>query len=144
MADGVVRRTITCEIADGPVEKVHSGHVWLNQIAPGEQTKAPSVDKPLTDIPDTDFSNNNDQPLPEEESNSMGQHKTQHYYLQQFVNCIHPMLDALLSCEALDQKPDCSHCERGNIARWQCQDCTSPRLMCQGCMQINDMGNPLH
>ena len=61
--------------------------------------------------------------------------QTHHYYLQQFVDSAHPMLKALLSCEALPSGSMCRQCAAGYAARWRCKDCTGATLMCRCCMQ---------
>ena len=78
------------------------------------------------------------------ETNRYGLAQIQQYYLQEFVDRVHPMLEALLSCEALPASLSCVQCATGSAARCRCKDCTMPRLMCRCCMQETHRDNPLH
>ena len=60
------------------------------------------------------------------ETNHHGLAQTQQYYLQEFVDRVHPMLEALLSREALPASLSCVRCAAGSAARWRCKDCTTP------------------
>jgi len=140
-ADGVVGRTIIRQTESGLVEEVYSRHVWLNELTPEVAPKEP-VPK-ITDV--HEFNDNyNNQPDLQEEPDTTGPPKTQHYYLQEFVTRVHPLLDALLSREALPAETRCSHCQGRNMARWRCRDCCSPRMLCRGCMRVTHMDNPIH
>ena len=70
--------------------------------------------------------------------------KTQSDYIQEFVDRIHPMLNALLAREVRSTNPVCSCCPVGNIAAWRCRDCTAARLLCRACIRNLHMDCPTH
>jgi hypothetical protein len=77
-----------------------------------------------------------------ENTGTPGRGRTQSHYIQQFVN--HPMLKALLSCEALPINRLCGCCNNNQIAIWHCRDCTVARVLCRGCISQRDMDCPTH
>src|SRR5271155_1861245 len=109
-AEGFLIWTTICDTDHGPLEEVTKHPIWKNRTQPGKDC-----------IPDVPSSQDAAEPNPEYEI--FPDHepvRTQHYYLQEFVNQIHPMLNALLSREVL------------------------PTLVCRRCMQETHMDNPLH
>ena len=65
-------------------------------------------------------------------------------YIEEFVGNIDHFLAALLSWEAMPDDPKCSHCTKGSIAVWRCQDCSLAEPLCRQCMRRIHRQNPLH
>ena len=70
--------------------------------------------------------------------------KTQSDYIQEFVDWIHPMLNALLSHKVRLTNPICGCCPVGNIAAWCCRDCTAAWILCHTCIRNLHMDCPTH
>lgn len=145
-ADGIMVLPNVVETAQGPLQIDHKEPVWLNKCAAGAVLASESG--PVA----TSTSVENEPAGPHiddyadlhEEAPSPRNRKTQQYYLEQFVQRVHPMLDALLSREAVTHDGECPNCESGQVSRWRCKDCTSSRLLCRGCMRHTHRDNPLH
>jgi CxC2 like cysteine cluster associated with KDZ transposases len=71
--------------------------------------------------------------------------QTQADYLQQYVERIDELLEALLSKEAMPANAGlCRHCDISAIAIWRCRDCIVGTPMCRACMRNSHKENPLH
>jgi KDZ transposase family protein len=70
--------------------------------------------------------------------------QTQKDYIQQYVDRMDDILEALLTKEALPEGTgECRHC-KNSLAVWRCKDCLLPTPMCHRCMRLFHMENPLH
>ena len=147
-ADAIILDSVIRETEHGPVEESIEIPVWTNRPVPNTTTQ----DVQPTKTPDV-------QPLGENHWDADGPQDdggpgktrysgTQQYYLQEFVDRVHPMLEALLSREALPASLTCARCAAGSAAgsaaTWRCKDCTTPSLMCRCCMRQSHRDNPLH
>ncbi|KAF9553697.1 hypothetical protein CPC08DRAFT_727731 [Agrocybe pediades] len=66
-------------------------------------------------------------------------------YVQQFVDNVGELLQALLNREALPAGiRNCSSCDGGVLAAWRCRDCTMPQILCRRCIRHSHRSNPLH
>ena len=142
-ADGIITRTVIRHTDEGPVKEVSSRYVWLKE----DDTKTPIV---AEDPPDAEPHPDPDAYLPDtgwndvpDISNTARPARTQHYYLQQFVDRVHPMLTALMARE-IPEEQICHHCPDRRIARWRCRDCSLPSILCRQCMRHTHMADPLH
>ena len=71
--------------------------------------------------------------------------QTQKDYLQQYVEQIDNLLEALLSWQAMQEGSSiCHHCDQNMRATWQCKNCMLAMLLCQHCMHVSHRENPLH
>jgi hypothetical protein len=161
-ADAIILDSVICETEHGPVEETIEIPVWTNRpvlntttkdVQPKAKTKTPEVHQieQSHQPPEMDWEQDADGPQDEggpgttrysgvskiimhTETNCCGLAQTQQYYLQEFVDRVHPMLEALLSREALPASMSCVRCAAGSAtnsaARWRCKDCTTPSLMC--------------
>ena len=62
----------------------------------------------------------------------------------EFVENIDHFLAALLSREVMLHDSKCSHCSKGSLAVWRCQDCSLAEPLCRQCMRRIHQQNPLH
>jgi hypothetical protein len=62
--------------------------------------------------------------------------------LEEFARRIDGFMDAMLAREALPYR-NCSHCTE-RLARWRCQDCSLPTMLCRLCMRSAHQHDPLH
>src|SRR5271168_4760469 len=145
-AEGFLITNAVRDTDHGPMEEVTRHPIWKNTTQ--HEDTMPDIhsawnpdEQEYNSVPDAGEYNNL-------ADNQHGRaQKTQHYYLQEFVGRIHPLLKALLSHEALPSQQaqaTCSRCAEGQYARWQCKDCTSSRIMCRRCMRETHMDNPFH
>lgn len=145
-AEGFLITNAVRDTDHGPMEEVTRHPIWKNTTQHEDtMPDIPSAWNPdeqeYNSVPDAGEYNNL-------ADNQHGRaQKTQHYYLQEFVGRIHPLLKALLSHEAPPSRQaqaTCSRCAEGQYARWRCKDCTSSRIMCRRCMRETHMDNPFH
>jgi CxC2 like cysteine cluster associated with KDZ transposases len=137
-ADGYIGRIVTEQTHQGLVDTVEREPVWLNQALDETST----ADAP-PDLPDVMPFEENIYPGPHDEILTSTNRKTQQYYLQEFINRVDSMLNALLSREAIPRLEGCMRCKDA-IPRWRCRDCTVQELLCRGCMRETHRVNPLH
>jgi CxC2 like cysteine cluster associated with KDZ transposases len=146
-ADAIFITSSMVETDRGPEEVLERRPMWLNspEPAPGAETATLSATEE-TELVVPDMNTNEDSSYADHtaEIPTPGNRRTQQDYLQQFVERVHPMLDALLSRQAAGLETRCPNCESGQVPRWRCRDCTSPRLLCRGCMRLTHRDNPLH
>lgn len=143
-AEGFLITKTVRDTDDGPIEDVTRHPIW-KKTTESEEKSTP--DPPFTqDANELEYNGLPDDPQYNDlvDRERVQAQKTQHYYLQEFVNRIHPLMHALLSREALPNRSTCSRCANGQCARWRCKDCTSARLMCRRCMRETHMDDPLH
>ena len=145
-ADAVLIRSKIVDSEKGEVERTWEEPVWTNR----------KVDKPS--VSSNTLSGNSKGPTsdgnpPEMDGNYSPFHdphpdldepraRTQNDYIEEFVDRIHPMLNALLSREAIPRKTICERCTK--IGKWRCRDCSLGRVLCRGCMRDQHMHSPLH
>ena len=71
--------------------------------------------------------------------------QTQKDYIIQFVHRVHPLLEALLSREALPAEDSrCHNCPDKNWAVWRCADCVLVQVMCRSCIRAAHTTDPFH
>ena len=71
--------------------------------------------------------------------------QTQKDYLQQYVEQIDNLLEALLSQQAmLEGSSICHHCDQDMRATWQCKDCMLATPLCWHCMHVSHRENPFY
>jgi hypothetical protein len=154
-ADAIIQHSVMHEADDGPLEEIIETPVWINrpQGNPKTENGQPKARSAKTMPQDAAQAQEGNTPpeMPEWEEDTGGHEKpggkkkrTQQDYLQQFVDRVHPMLEAFLSREALPNAASCVRCAGGSAAIWRCKDCTSPSLMCRCCMRETHRTNPLH
>ena len=70
--------------------------------------------------------------------------QTQRNYIQQYVDRIDEILEAILSREAMpDGAGTWRHCMK-DLAVWRCKDCVLATIMCRACMRQYHRENPFH
>ena len=148
LADGIIVKTIRKTTISGQVEETVEVPVWINEPAKAptaEPSTTPAPMEPLENPVENDYETANEfyERDPESEDTPRTG-RNQGYYIQQFVDRIHPMLKALLSREALPNDQICSCCSDNKIAIWRCKDCTAARLCCRGCIRHRHMDCPTH
>ena len=144
-ADGILTRHISYHTEQGPVTETRSRHVWLNKEdhAPEtvDETLDPGIDHLIENQGVQDANENADT------AHNTRTTKSQQYYLQEFVDCVNPLLAALLSRETPEQET-CARCAAAGAdtktARWRCKDCSSASVLCRKCMRQSHMDNPFH
>lgn len=147
-ADGFIGRIMTVQTDQGPVETYQREPVWLNQTL--NETATADAPPGLPDIMppgENTYPDPNDKtpiyPDPNDETPIFTNRKTQQFYLQQFINRVDSMLNALLSREAIPRSTGCMKCQAA-IPRWRCRDCTVQEFLCRGCMRETHRVNALH
>src|SRR5882762_8928 len=148
LADGVIVKRTIKETVRGPVEERIEVPIHCNPSHPTNTADSQSV--PLStqssQIPTEGFGADSSEffhPIsPNDETPQV--RRTQAYYLQQFVDCVHPTLKALLSREVIPNMTMCGRCEDGKIAVWRCRDCTAARYLCRACIRDCHMDCPTH
>lgn len=148
MADGIIVKTTMKESASGTVEERIEVPVWCDKKQETSTTDS-NITQPHTQPLDTTVNDNAVGPDEFYSNNSSneetrGPTKTQAYYIQQFVDRIHPMIRALLSREALPRSHICDRCTGNKFAVWRCRDCTAARILCRGCIRNCHMDCPTH
>ena len=103
-AEGFLITKTVCDTDHGPVEEVTRHPIWKHTTQPEDN---------IPDIPSSQEPEYNSLPDGAEDNNlADSEHaqaqKTHHYYLQEFVNWIHPLLNALLSREVMPNRSTCS------------------------------------
>src|SRR5271155_1187542 len=96
-AEGFLITKTVCDTDHGPVEEVTRHPIWKHTTQPEDN---------IPDIPSSREPEYNSLPDGAEyndlaDSEHAQAQKTQHYYLQEFVNWIHPLLNVLLSHEVM-------------------------------------------
>lgn len=169
-ADAIIVQSVMHETEQGPVEEFTRIPTWTNRPrANNEDEEVQQIVGPRANNEDEEIINHDNHELPgeiphvQDDDSAQGTPRnrkvsyimhtclivktlaqTQQYYLQQFVDRVHPMLQALLSREALPRNSTCRQCAAGHAARWRCKDCTGATLMCRCCMRQSHIKNPLH
>ena len=157
LADGIIVTTTVKQTPNGEVEERIEVPVWKNMptkssSAAAKLSAAAKSSAATKSNIDTHFNNDQmhvddgfyqDPDYPPVEQSSRNT-KTQSDYIQEFVDRIHPMLNALLSREVRSTNPICSCCPVGNIAAWRCRDCTAARILCRACIRNLHMDCPTH
>jgi len=125
---------ITVDTPAGPVQRKTLVPMRLDET---EQDKPHPFQDPTPD----DFSTNNEDDRPE--SGRVRRAKRgQSFYMQEFVDRVDGLLQALLAREALPNG-NCSRCGE-RPGRWRCADCFQPHQLCRQCMRHSHMENPFH
>lgn len=151
LADGIIVTTTVKQTPNGEVEERIEVPVWKNMPTKSSSAAIKSSAATQSNI-DTHFNNDQmhvddgfyqDTDYPPVDQSSRNT-KTQSDYIQEFVDRIHPMLNALLSREVRSTNPICGCCPVGNIAAWRCRDCTAARILCRACIRNLHMDCPTH
>jgi CxC2 like cysteine cluster associated with KDZ transposases len=71
--------------------------------------------------------------------------QTQKDYIEQYVDRMDDLLEAMLTREAMPEGPGtCRHCDKCVLAVWRCRDCVLGTPMCRACMRHSHRENPFH
>lgn len=146
LADGIIVKTSIKQTANGSMEEERiEVPIWSNKPEPTRTS-----DKP-PEIYDNSPEGNleiNAYDFPPGSPNGTGENErtqfTQTYYMQEFVDRVHPMLNGILAREVIPSRSSCVRCPVGNIAVWRCRDCTAARLLCRACIRDCHMDCPTH
>ena len=151
LADGIIITTTIKQTPNGEVEERIEVLVWKDMPTKSSSAAPKSSVATKSNI-DPHFNNDQmhindglyqdtDYPLVDQSSRNT---KTQSNYIQEFVDQIHPMLNALLSREVRSTNPICGCCPVGNIAAWHCRDCTMAQILCHASIRNLHMDCPTH
>jgi CxC2 like cysteine cluster associated with KDZ transposases len=151
LADGIIVKTSIKQTADGSIEQERiEVPIWSNKPEPTRSSEKSKTDK--LGVP-PEISNNSPEGYTEGnfydfEPDSPGENErtqfTQTYYIQEFVDRVHPMLNGILAREVIPSRSSCVRCPDGSIAIWRCRDCTAARLLCRACIRDCHMDCPTH
>jgi hypothetical protein len=112
-ADGVISHKVTMQTDTGPLQVMSSRAVWLDrEDPPPAHREGPTPTEPHRHLYDDNLYPNHPDGPDGLDSEPLGPVKTQHYYLQEFVKRVNPLMDALLSRE-IPEGTVCAQCADG-------------------------------
>ncbi|PPQ84842.1 hypothetical protein CVT26_011894 [Gymnopilus dilepis] len=86
-----------------------------------------------------------DMPVESEAEPAKQGRKKQRDYVQEYVDRIDDILQAILLRECIPGAPvTCQDCSKQHWATWRCIDCTLSKLQCRGCIRKAHMCAPFH